>query len=105
MILCTHAGAGFHNESKGCSQAKAHIFVFKNNPFPKHNGPVLSICQIMKFVISSATKAKLGALYTTAKKMLPLCQILIEMGWPQPCTPIQTDNSTAIGVINPTILP
>jgi hypothetical protein len=59
----------------------------------------------MKFVMSSAAKAKLDALYTTAKEMVPLRQTLIKMGWPQPCTPIQTDNSTAIGVTNLTIVP
>jgi hypothetical protein len=104
MILCAYTSAGFHNESKGCSQAGAHIFFSENNPFPKHNGPVLSISQIMKFVMSSASKAKLGALYTTAKEMVPLCQTLIKMGWPQTCMPIQTDNSTAIGVTNLTIV-
>jgi hypothetical protein len=104
MILCAHANSGFHNKSKGCSQAGAHNFLSKNNPSPKHNGPVLSISQIMKFVMSSATKAKLGPLYTTAKEMVPLCQTLIKMGWPQPCTPIQMDNSTAIGVTNLTIV-
>ncbi len=67
MILCAYADAGFHNESKSHSQAGAHIFVSKNNPFPKHNGPVLLISQIMKFVMSSAAEAKLGTLYTTAK--------------------------------------
>jgi hypothetical protein len=105
MILCAHANASFHNESKGRSRAGAHIFVSKNDPFPKHKGLVLPISQIMKFVMSSAAKAELGALYTTAKEMAPLCQTLIEIGWPQPCTPIQTDNSTAIGVTNLTIVP
>jgi hypothetical protein len=59
----------------------------------------------MKFVMSSATKAKLGALYTTAKEMVPLCQTLIKMGWPQPHTPTQMDNSTAVGITNLTIVP
>jgi hypothetical protein len=71
MILCTHANAGFHNESKGRSQAVAHIFVSVNNPFPKHHGPILSISQIMKFVMSSATKAELSALYTISKELVP----------------------------------
>jgi hypothetical protein len=104
MIHCAHADTGFHNESKGRSQAGAHIFICKNNPFRKHNGLVLLISQIMKFVMSSAAKAKLGTLYITAKEMVPLCQTLIKMGWPQPRTPIQTDNSTAIGITNLTIV-
>jgi hypothetical protein len=105
MILCTHTNAGFHNESKGRSQAGAHIFVSKNDPFPKHNESLLSISQIMKFVMSSAPKAELAALYTNAKEMAPLRQTLIKMGWPQPRTPIQMDNFTAIGVTNLTIVP
>jgi hypothetical protein len=80
MILCAHTNTGFHNESKSLSRAGAHIFVSKNNPFPKHNGPVLLIAQLMKFVMSSAAKAKLGALYTTAKEVVPLHQTLIKMG-------------------------
>jgi hypothetical protein len=58
----------------------------------------------MKFVMSSAAKAKLSTLYTTAKEMVPLHQILIKMDWPQLHTPIQTDNSTAVGIINLTIV-
>jgi hypothetical protein len=104
MILYAHTNASFNNKSKGRSQARAHIFVSKNNPFPKHNGPILSISQIMKFVMSAA-EAELGALYTTAKEMVPLWQTLIEIGWLQPRTLIQTDNFTAIGVTNLTIVP
>jgi hypothetical protein len=55
--------------------------------------------------MSSAAKAEVGTLYTTAKKMPPLRQTLIKIGWPQQRTPIQTDNSTAIGVTNLTIVP
>jgi hypothetical protein len=50
--------------------------------------------------MSSAAKAELGALYLNAKEAIYLQQILEEMGHPQPKTPIQTDNSTAEGVIN-----
>jgi hypothetical protein len=72
MILCNHANADFHNESKGRSHAGAHIFMSENDPFPRHNGPILSISQITKFVMSSAAEAKLGALYTATKEMVPL---------------------------------
>ncbi len=59
----------------------------------------------MKFVMFSAARAELGALYTTAKEMVPLCQTLIKMGRLQPRTPIQMDKSTAVGVTNLTIVP
>ena len=36
--------------------------------------------------------------------MVPLRHTLIEMGWPQHHKPIQTDNSTAVGFTNETIV-
>ena len=42
----------------------------------------------------------MAALYITAQKLVPMSQTLMEMGWPQPPTPIQTDNTTAEGVVN-----
>ena len=42
----------------------------------------------------------MGALYITASKMIPLCNTLIEMGWPQAKKPIQTYNSTSVGFTN-----
>ena len=54
--------------------------------------------------MSSATEAELGAIFITAKELVPILQTLIEIGWPQPPTPIQTDISTAAGVVNDTII-
>ena len=50
-------------------------------------------------------EAKLGTLYINARELIPLHHLLIEMGHPQPPTPIQMDNSTALGVVNNTIQP
>jgi hypothetical protein len=49
--------------------------------------------------MSSAAEAKLGALYINAREAVPCRTLLREMGHPQPPTPIQTDNSTALGVV------
>ena len=38
------------------------------------------------------------------KNMIPVRHTSIEMGWPQPQTPIQTDNSTAVEFTNKTIV-
>ena len=65
----------------------------------------MSIAQIIKHVMSSAAEAELTALFITSKELLPLRQTLEEMDWPQPKTPVQTDNSTAVGVTNNTIVP
>ena len=103
MILLVHADAGFINKSKSCSRSGAHIFLSENDPKTKLNGPVLAIAQTIKNVMASAAKAEISALYITAKNIISLCNTLIKMGWPQPQSPIQTDNSIAVGFPNKTI--
>jgi len=66
MILCTHADAGFLNETNSRSRAGAHIFLSENDPFPRFNGAILSIAQIIKFVMASAAESELAALFITA---------------------------------------
>ena len=66
-----------------------------NKDIPQNNGAVLNIWQITKAVMSSAAEAELGALFINAKLAVPIHTTLVELGHPQPKTPIQTDNSTA----------
>ena len=54
--------------------------------------------------MTSSAEAKLGALYITSQKVVPMRRTLIEVGWPQPPTPIQTYNTTAGDVVNNTIV-
>ena len=72
----------------------------KNIPVPSINGPVLAISQIIINFMSSAAETELSGLFISAKAMVPLQNILMKMGWPQPPLPVQCDNSTAIGVTN-----
>ena len=104
MILLVHADAGFINKSKSCSRSGAHIFLSENDPNPKLNGPVLTISLITKYVMASEDEAEMAVLYIIAKNIIPLGNTLIEMGCPQPKSPIQTDNSTAVGFTNKTIV-
>ena len=53
--------------------------------------------------MSSAAETELVALFITYKEILLMRQTLIDMGWPQPPSPIQTDNSTVTGVVNKNI--
>ena len=105
MVLAAHSDAAYLNASKARSRAGAYIFLTENKPAPKLNGPVLAIAQIVKLVMLSAAEAELAALFITAKEMVPIRQTLIERGWLQPPSSVQTDNSTAVGVINKTIVP
>ena len=104
MVLCAHSDAGFHNESKGRSRAGAHIFLSENDAMPRWNGPVLTLAKIIKFVMSSVSEAELGAMFIATQEMVEMRQTLQEMKWPQPKSPLQTDNSAAAGVANNTIV-
>ena len=105
MVLCAHSDTGLHNEIKVRSRSGAHIFLSENDAMPRWNGPVLTLAKIIKFVMSSASEAELGAMFITAQEMVHIRQTLQEMKWPQPKYPLQTDNSAAAGVANNTIEP
>ena len=47
--------------------------------------------------MSSAAEDETSALFLTEKEMTPLKKRLEEMGWKQPPTRLQCDNSTAVG--------
>jgi hypothetical protein len=55
--------------------------------------------------MSSVAEAELEALFLNAKEVVYIQQVLTELGHPQPCTPIQTNNTTAKAVINSRIQP
>jgi hypothetical protein len=105
MILFAHADAGFLNKTNSRSRAGAHIYLSEGDLFPRFNSAILSIAQVIKFIMTSAAKTELAALFITAQEIISHCQILIAIGWPQPKSPIQMDNSTAAGVTNKTIVP
>ena len=47
----------------------------------------------------------MGALFLTAKEMVPVRHTFTEMGWHQPPSTIQSDNKTDIGIINAALVP
>ena len=104
MILAAHVDAGFLNESKARGQAGEHIFLLENEPKPKLNGLVLTIAQIIKTVMASSAESEMVALYITERKMIPVRNTSIKMGWPQANRPIQTDNLNAVGFTDKKIL-
>ncbi len=105
MILAVHSNVGYCNEKKARSQAGGHFFLSNNEPFSLNNGAIFTNATIIKAVMSTADKAKLGALYCNAKEAVDFQQILEEMGHPQPKTPTQTNYTTVEGVINNNIQP
>jgi hypothetical protein len=105
MVLAIHSDASYLNEEEARSRAGGHHFLSENVPFPANNGAIYNEASIIKAVMSSAAESEIGSLYTNARKGVEERNILEEMGHPQPPTPVQTDNSTADGIINSRVQP
>ena len=72
MVLCGHSDATYLNETKNRSRAGACIFLPEDDAVPRLKGPVLTVTQIIKFVMFSAAEAELTGLFITAKSMAPM---------------------------------
>jgi hypothetical protein len=105
MVLTIHSNASYLSKSKARSPAGRHFFLSSDTEDPINNGAVLNLTQIIKAVMSSTAEAELGALYINARKAVPQCQTLAEMAHKQPPTPMQTNNSTALRVVDNNIQP
>ena len=67
------------------------------------NGAIHIISNIMKNVMVSATEAEIGSAYMTGQECVPIRTTLKEMEHPQPSTPIQVENTTAVSFTNGTM--
>ncbi len=100
MVLTGHSKALYLSKSKAHSQAGGHFFMSNNTAKPPNNGAILTIAQIIKAVMSLAAEAEVGALYINCREAIPTHHTLEFMGHPQPLTPMQTGNITALGIVN-----
>ena len=105
MVLAIHSDASYLSKSKARIRAGGSWFMAGHEEIPANNGAVMNVSQIIKALMSSAAEAELGALFINFKLAVPARKTLEELGHPQPKTPMQTDNSTANGMLNNTIIP
>ena len=114
MILHVESDASYLTAPHARSRAAGYHFLSdrptnphgtptQRDPPPRNNGAINILCIIMREVVTSAAEAELAALFYNAKEACPICVTLGEIGHPQPPTPIQTDNSTATGIVNDTV--
>ncbi len=76
-----------------------------NIKVPANNGAFLNVVHIIKHLMSSATEAKLVALYIMSRESVYIHIILEEMNHKQPPMPLQTNNTMADGIIHRTVQP
>jgi hypothetical protein len=106
MILKVHSNASYLSAPCACSRAGGYFFLgslpVDGDPI-KLNGAIHITCTILKLVATLATEAELGALFLNAQEAKVLQLTLLELGHPQPPTPIHINNTTIVGIVNNTI--
>ena len=60
-------------------------------------------CRIIKHVVVSAAESEFGGLFQNGQTPVPLCIRIHQIGFPQPPTPIKTNNSMAELIITATV--
>jgi len=112
MIMHVTSDASYLSVSGARSRAGGYFYLSSNigpiapkpeDPPPPFNGSILVHSSIIKSIMSSAAEAETGALFYNAKEAAMLRNTLLDLGYPQPPTPIQTDNACAVGIANSTI--
>ena len=105
MKLAVHSNASYLSEPKARSRAGGHFFLSNDSLIPPNNGAILNVAHIIRHVMSSATEAKLAALYIMAREAVYIRIILEEMGHAQPPSPLQTYNAMAEALTNGKVQP
>ena len=106
MVLNVHFDASYISAKNAKSRAAGHFFLSWEPDDKKTiriNGPILTLCTILKFVAASAAEAELGAIFLNIKEAKIIRLTLEELGHPQPPTPMHCDNATAAGIANNTV--
>jgi hypothetical protein len=88
----------------GTTSTQSHFYLGnKDSHNDTDQGAILASTSIMQALLASATQAEISVLYKNTKKAAILRVTLEEIGYPQPATPVQTDNSTTCGIANDNI--
>ena len=107
MILRVASDAAYLVLPQVRSRAGGHFFpttLFDaKSPNLTSIGSIHNLCLTIRNVVASAAEAELGALYLNARGAVPIRVALDEMGHSQPPTPLETDNTTARGILTSTI--
>ena len=111
MVLAVCSDAAYLVLPNARSRAAGHFFLTtlpsatQSPPHPNHNGAIHVLCKTLRTVAASAAEAEIGSLFLNAQEAVPIRTALEEMGHKQPHTgtPIETDNSTAHGILHATV--
>ena len=83
MKLAALPDAGYLNENQVRSRTNTHIYLLEDVSIPTLNESVITISQIINYVMSSSAEGELASLFITARKSVDIRQTLNRMGWPK----------------------
>ena len=103
MQLVVHSDASYLSAPNARSRVGGYFYLSKQDNTNSNlliNALVHAECKIMKYVLSSATKAEMGAIFLNCQQAEILRTMLQELGHPQYTAAIITDNATANNIIS-----
>jgi len=100
MVARAQCDASFNGRSKGRSTQGGLIYLGDADHPEEINGAVECFSSIISVVVASAAEAEYAALFQTARSLLPIRQLLIELGYDQPSSHIFCDNAVAVKLAN-----
>ena len=111
MILYIASNVSYLSETKLCSRVGGIFYLSskwpKNNQAPDFNYPLNApfhvVAKILKMITISARETEVAANFYNTKESLFFRVTLTQMGHPQPPTPTEVDNETAIGFLKSTM--
>ena len=101
MIMNIHSGASYISKPLAWSHTCGIFFM---GSIPKDGDPIILNrafhvnTQIMRFVVASAAKVELRALFWNCQDGIIFQITLHNLGHPQPKKPVHCDNATAVGI-------
>ena len=103
--------SSYLSETKAHSRVGGIFYLSDKPPHPDHiphlnhpfNAPFHVVAKILKMITSSAMETEVAAAFYNARDGLPFRTTLEELGHPQPPTPLEVDNQTAVGFLNSTM--
>ena len=66
--LSVHSDASYLSKPKARRRSGGHFFLSNEATIPQNNGAIINIAHIIKHVMTSATEAKLAALYIMVRE-------------------------------------
>jgi hypothetical protein len=106
MVMNIHSDASYLSETNLHSRSCGHLFMGwmpKNDKPIQLNGAFYVNTTILRFVVASAAKAELGALFHNCQDGIIFRQTPEDLGHTQPQTLVHCNNATAIGIANNTV--